>query len=136
MENQLTNAEIIGYRVGFIISTILAIIVAVLLSVSGSIGAGLLLGYAILAFGSHMGRDCFVFDFFEGAWTKSIGMPGIIFSLDFDGILFFIAYKLIIAPIISLLLTIAIGILGTILAVIFSLFTFPFNVFRFVKEIL
>ena len=128
--------EKIGYRAGMIISLIVAvafIVVGIVMGGEAIIG-GLILAYLSLSFGTQIGHDTVVDDIFFWAWNKSIDMPGVIFELDVDGILFFIAYKLIIAPIVTLLLILFLGVLGTLLAILVSIFTFPFNVFRMVKE--
>ena len=128
--------EKIGYRAGMIISLIVAVAFVVVGIVMGgyAIIGGLVLAYLSLSFGTQIGHDTVVDDIFFWAWTKSIDMPGVIFELDVDGILFFIAYKLIIAPIVTFLLILFLGVLGTLLAILVSIFTFPFNVFRMVKE--
>ena len=130
------NNEKVGYRIGMIISLIIAVVFAVIGISSGgdALIGGLIVAYCALAFGSQIGHDTVVDDIFFGAWAKTINMPGVIFELDLDGILFFIAYKLIIAPIITLVLMFVVGILGTLLAVLVAMFTFPFNVYRVVKE--
>ena len=128
--------EKIGYRIGMIISLIIAVAFIVVGIVAGGYGVigGFVLAYLSLSFGTQLGHDTVVDDIFFWAWTKTINMPGIIFELDIDGILFFIAYKLIIAPIITLLAMLAVGVFGTIVAIFVSIFTFPFNVFRNVRE--
>ena len=130
------DKEKIGYRVGMIISLIIAVVFFVMGVVDGgdSVIVGLILAYLALSFGTQLGHDTVVDDIFAWAWLKTIDMPGIIFELDMDGILFFLAYKLIIAPIITLLLMLLVGIFGTIIAMIVSIFTFPFNVYRLIKE--
>ena len=128
--------EKIGYRAGMIISLIIAVAFIVIGFVVGEVGiiGGLVLAYLSLSFGTQLGHDTVVDDIFFWAWNKSIDMPGVIFELDVDGILFFIAYKLIIAPIITFLLMLFIGLLGTTFAILVSIFTFPFNVYRNVRE--
>ena len=63
-----------------------------------------------------------------------MNMPGIIFSLDLDGILFLILYKWIIAPIISFIIGLLVGIGGTLLAMICAMFTFPFKVPSLIRD--
>lgn len=115
------------FRFGMIMSIIFGVGVGVALALTTEVYIGIISGILVFMFGMHMGHDCFIFDFFVGSWLKSIHMPGIIFSLDLNGILFFIAYKLIIAPIISFLLGLVIGIGGTILAILMSPFSFLFK---------
>ena len=122
------------FRAGFIISCVVALIARVANIIGGEIFGGIILAYAIIAFGSQLGHDGIVTEFFCGSWEKSIGMPGIIFSFDLGGILFFLAYKLIIAPIISFLLGLIIGIGGTIIAILISMVTFPFKVVSIFRD--
>lgn len=97
--------------------------------------AGAVLAYVAIAFGTQVSYEgCLVEEIFFDAWHKTIDMPGIIFSLDIEGCLFMLAYKFIIAPIAMILITFALGILGTLLAALLSLVTFPFNIFRMVRD--
>lgn len=135
MEDEQKNEKekgIISLRFGLFLSLVLGILVAVIncCSNEASIGMGLFSGYAVFAFGVHMGKDCFIFDLFTDAWSTSFRMPGIIFSLDLDGILFLLAYKLCIAPLLSLALTCIIGCLGTLLAFVLAIFSFPIQVLK------
>ena len=123
------------FRFGAIATSILATVAGVLLGIYLEWWIGLVSGLVLLTFGLHLGHDCLVFDMFIGAWTKSIHMPGIIFSLDLDGILFLIGYKFIVAPILSAVLTIAIGLGGTLLAIIISPFSFLIKAPSLIKEI-
>ena len=128
--------EKIGYRVGVILSLIIAVVWIVVGIVIGGYGiiGGLVLAYMSISFGMQLGHDTVVDDIFFWAWSKSIDMPGVIFELDVDGILFFIAYKLIIAPIITFILMLVVGLFGTLIAILLSIFTFPFTIFRIVAE--
>ncbi len=66
-------------------------------------------------------------DIVFGSFGKSIQMPGVIFSLDIDSILFMLAYKFIVAPIIVFLVGVVVFIGGLLLALIISPFTFFFT---------
>ena len=96
--------------------------------------SAIILSYAVIAFGSHIGHESFIWDILEGSWSMSISMPGIIFGLNLDGFIFFLLYKMIIAPIISFLIGLVIGIGGTIISIIISMVMFPFNIATFFKE--
>ena len=54
-------------------------------------------------------------------FEKTADLPGIIFDLDIDGILFYILYKWIIAPLASLFVAILFGLGALILALLFRL---------------
>lgn len=87
-----------------------------------------LCGYMIFSFIALLGHDTVVWDFLLGCLTKSIHLPGVIFTLDIDGILFLIAYKFIIAPIASVILWLACVIGGFILSFFMAGFVFPFKI--------
>ena len=122
------------YRFGMIASVIVAVAAAVLLSIYVHIAVGIAVGYLLLALGTHLGHDCIAFDCFEGAWSKSIELPGVIFSLDLNGIIFMLVYRFIVAPIVSLFITVGFGVFGTIAAMLIAALTFPFNIAKFIKE--
>ncbi len=54
-----------------------------------------------------------------------VDMPGVIFSLDFDGIVFLIAAKILFA-ILGFLLAAASVVLATVLGLVVGIFAFPF----------
>ena len=121
------------YRFGFIISLIVAIgalvyfITTNQFSTPEQIALSIGVSYMLFAFGAQLGHDNIITDCFLSGWERSIEMPGVIFSFDMDGILFFIAYKLIIAPLISFVLGLLIGLGGTLIAMLLSMFTLPFK---------
>jgi len=90
------------------------------------IGSSLLLAYIAFSFSFQIGCGNFILDLVSGSFGRGFAMPGVIFSLDLDSILFALAYKLIVAPLIALLLSIAIAIGGLLLALIISPLSFPF----------
>lgn len=129
--------EKVWYRVGMILSLVVAVglfVVGIVFGGDYGVAIGCVLAYLSISFGTQLGHDTVVDDIFIWAWSKTINMPGVIFEFDVDGILFFIAYKLIIAPIITLLLMLLLGVLGTIFAIFVSIFTFPFTIARNIKE--
>lgn len=131
------RTEALWFRAGAIISCALALIVFMVCAFSGDVDAllgGLIMAYAIIAFGSQLGHDCVVSNVFVDAWEWSLGMPGVIFSFDLDGILFLILYKWIIAPIISFIVGLVVGLGGTLLAMLISIFTFPFKVPSIIRD--
>ena len=60
-----------------------------------------------------------VFDFF----CRSFSMPGVIFSLDLDGIIWFIAVKLLLS-ILAMLLSVFVFLIGLVVALVVAPFTF------------
>ena len=122
------------FIIPIVIGVLLFAICCIASGVSGAL-AGAVLAYVAIAFGTQVCYEgCLVEEVFFDAWHKTIDMPGIIFSFDIDGCLFMLAYKFIIAPIAMILLTVVFGILGTLLAALLSLVTFPFNIFRMVRD--
>lgn len=88
---------------------------------------GLIGGLVLFAFLSC----CFLDNTFVGEmWTTIahwgfVDMPGVIFSLDFDGIVFLIAAKILFA-ILGFLLAAASVVLATVLGLVVGIFAFPF----------
>lgn len=78
--------------------------------------------------------ETIVQDIVFGSFGKSIQMPGVIFSLDIDSILFMLAYKFIVAPIIVFLVGVVVFIGGLFLALIISPFTFFFTLPGIIKD--
>lgn len=131
------RTEALWFRAGAIISCALALIIFISCAISGDVDTiigGVVIAYAVIALGSQLGHDCIAFEIFAGAWGWSMNMPGIIFSLDLDGILFLILYKWIIAPIISFVIGLLVGIGGTLLAMLVSMVTFPFKVPSLIRD--
>ncbi len=124
------------YRWSAAITLIIAVGITVWLSVTGGFPYSLIIGYLLIAFGMHVGHDCIAMDIFTGAWAKTIHMPGVIFELDVDGILFMLLYRFILAPLVALLLGIFLGILGTLLSFLVAAVTFPFHSVRFVRSVI
>ena len=131
------RTEALWYRAGAIIACAIALIVFLPCAFSGDVEAllgGLILAYGIIAFGSQLGHDCIVSEIFVGGWEWSMNMPGIIFSLDLDGILFYILYKWIIAPIISFVIGLVVGLGGTLVAMLVAMVTFPFKIPSLIRD--
>ncbi len=85
------------------------------------------LAFAVMAF--TFTTQCFwgelvsdIFFFF----CKSFRMPGVIFTLDLDGIIWLITVKLFLA-ILSGLLSVLLFLFGLVFTLVFSLFAFPFS---------
>ena len=76
--------------------------------------------------------DSVVFDIME-FFTKSFRMPGIIFSLDLNGIISFICIKLVFG-IISGMLSLFVFLIGVAISFVVSAFAFPFEISKYVKK--
>ena len=86
----------------------------------------------IFSFVSCLFYECVVQDLVADWFSKSINLPGLIFSFDLDGIIWLIGMKLLFW-VIGLLFGIICAIIGIILALICAPFVFPF-VMRNVKR--
>lgn len=90
--------------------------------------------YFVFSFIALIGHDTVVWDFFLGCIFKSVHVPGVIFTLDIDGIFFLIVYKFIIAPLITVFVWLGCVIGGFILSFFMAGFVFPFKIPRHFKE--
>lgn len=117
----------------FIISVGISLILMTLSFVFGNINnvddvIAIIVGtIVIFTFLFQIFSETIIQDIVFGSFGKSIQMPGIIFSLDIDSILFMLAYKFIVAPIIVFLVGVVVFIGGLLLALIISPFTFFFT---------
>ncbi len=78
--------------------------------------------------------DGVVSDIFYWAKDKSFSMPGLIFTLDLDGLIWFIVVKIGLT-ILSLLLSLIVAVIGTAFCLVISPFIFPFALIANIKEI-
>lgn len=77
-------------------------------------------------------KNNFIDDIVEEVASWSIRFPGLIFTLDLDGIIWFITVKLIFG-VISFLLSVACIILAVALGWLLSLFVYPFAIVKNIK---
>lgn len=131
-----SKVKIDGWRLfGLICAAGLGIACMVtLICMKENVFLSILSGYGLFALVASIGHDCWADDVFLWAWDKSVHMPGVIFSLDLDGILFLLVYKFIIAPIASFIITILLGILGTAAAMLVAIVSYPFFAPRLFRE--
>lgn len=92
------------------------------------------IGYFVFSFVILIGHESVVWDCFLGALFKSVNVPGVIFTLDINGILFLIVYKFIIAPLITVVVWLAFVIGGFILSFFMAGFVFPFRIPTIYRE--
>ena len=83
-------------------------------------------GYFVFSFIACIGHETVVWDFLEGCFFKSINIPGVIFTLDIDGIVFLIVYKFIIAPLATVVVWLGCVIGGFVISLCMAGFVFPF----------
>lgn len=117
----------------FLLSGVLSLVLLVLGLVFGDSKSALdicgtiITTLVIFTFLFQVFSETIIQDIVFGSFGKSIQMPGVIFSLDIDSILFMLAYKFIVAPIIVFLVGVVVFIGGLLLALIISPFTFFFT---------
>lgn len=130
-----------GFLIGIIVAVVLwlgtFLSIGILLqkdigNVSYAIGA--VLGYFLFSFVCLLGHDALPAELFFDCVFKSINVPGVIFTLDLDGILFLLFYKCILAPIVSAIVWLFFVIGGFLLSLLMSAFMFPFYIPRVFRE--
>ena len=125
---------------GFIWGTIASIAVFVIFLVcaleSANVGRDIALTIVLTICSFFMVSQVFwdgaiedVFDFF----CRSFTMPGVIFSLDLDGIIWLIAVKLFLS-ILAIMLSVFVFLIGVVVALVVAPFTFPFATSRVFRE--
>lgn len=112
-----------------VVATIILIIVSLKVSAFsvGHVLLWLLSAYGVFAFSAELffGSD-FVFDIVDWGLSSSIRFPGIIFSFDIEGCLFFIGVKILFA-VISFVAGVCLAALALCVGIICSAFMFPFT---------
>ncbi len=78
--------------------------------------------------------DGIIGNIFFWSVTKSFTMPGLIFSLDLDGIIWYITVKLGLA-ILAFLLSCAVAVLGTLFSLFIAPFIFPFSLVANIRRV-
>ena len=100
-------------------------LIAALVTANYALFAGLILAVAGFTFTSQCFWGEFMSDFFL-FFVKSFRMPGLIFSLDLDGILWFITVKLLLM-VLSGILSAVLFLIGLFMSPIVSVFSFPIS---------
>lgn len=128
----LTGSIVLGV-IGFVTALLLCIFNYDTIGIGLTIGIPIIIAYVLFADGF-----CFMIggtagEIFIDIFTKSVRFPGIIFSLSLEGILDFIAIKILFF-IIKLVLSIILFILGFTIASIYAGLSFPYNFFCGLKN--
>lgn len=121
----LTGSIVLGI-IGFVIALLLCIFNYDTIGIGLTIFIPLIIAYVLFADGFCYMVGGTAEDIFVNIVTKSIRFPGIIFSLSLEGILDFIAIKILFF-IIKLVLSVLLFILGFIIASIYAGLSFPYN---------
>lgn len=96
------------------------------------VGVAVVMGVSFFTFVTQMFWDGFIDDMFF-FFLKSFKMPGVIFTLDLDGIIFLILVK-VFGAILSVLLSVVFFLIGLIITPLFSLVIFPFALIKRIAE--
>ncbi|MDY3846547.1 MAG: helix-turn-helix transcriptional regulator [Eubacteriales bacterium] len=83
--------------------------------------------YAGFTFVSQLFWTDIIFDIMDFFFSKTIHWPGLIFTFDWDGLKWLILMKILFA-VITFVFTLFCDIIGILFAIIFSMFSFPFNI--------
>lgn len=102
------------------------------LKADGGIAIAVILGIGFFTFVTQMFWDGFINDMFF-FFLKSFKMPGVIFTLDLDGLLFLIFVK-IFGAILSVILSVLFFIIGLIITPLVSIAVFPFALIKRIIE--
>ncbi len=128
-KNTLLTFSIIGGVVAFIVALILSIVYFDSNNVGPSIAVAILVpifsSYTIFATIFCIFSYSYIGEIFESIASWSIRMPGVIFTLDFEGVAFLIVVKIFLA-ILSFALSVFVFLLAVAVSAFFSIFSFPF----------
>ncbi|MDE7306529.1 MAG: helix-turn-helix domain-containing protein [Clostridia bacterium] len=123
-----------GYLIGLICAVLAGVGVFTVLYIFTWWPIAIVAGYMVLSFIALMGHESVVWDVLLGGLTKSVNIPGVIFTLDLDGIFFLIVYKFIIAPLATVVIWLVFAIGSILLSFLMSGFIFPFKIPRIIKD--
>lgn len=101
-------------------------------TVGGAIGISIFCGYAVFAFVTQMIWGESVLSLFM-FFLRSFTMPGVIFTLDLDGLIFLLLVK-IGGAILSVLLSVIVFLLGLIITPLYAAIIFPFALLKRLHE--
>ncbi len=111
----------------------LLLITAIILSPSSTLVWIILFPLGYLAIVQIRWDNNFIADVFDFTFVRTFSMPGVIFTLDIDGILWAICVKIGLA-ILAVLLSVAVSILGFLFCMLLSPMFFPFSISKAIKE--
>ena len=118
----------------------IAVDLVIIFSLIGEFTFGEIFGFVSIntiltyCFSNQMFYDNFLRDFIDWFKYRSFGLPGIIFGLDFGGILLFLLWK-VIAPVIVFMFSICVFLFGCLLGYIISPFTFANSIIKYKKDL-
>ena len=115
------------------VAIILGFLIAAIVTNNYSLLWGLLIGVGAFALVSQLFWGDWLFDLL-GFFMRAFRMPGIIFTLDLDGIIWLITVKVLLGAL-SILLSVIVFLFGLFLSFAVASFTFPFALVRKRAEI-
>ncbi len=128
-----------GFRRGMIlgpaagVAVIVIFLIAAIVTKDNSLFWGCLIGVGAFALVSQLFWGEWLFDFMD-FFTRGFRMPGLIFNLDLNGIIWLITVKLLLGAI-SILLSVIFFLIGLFLALIIGCFTYPLALIKKCFEI-
>lgn len=124
-----------------IVAGICALVVLILMIASiinsadaSLIPSAIILTYVVFSYVACLFYDCFISDMLIEWSTKSFQFPGLIFTFDFDGIVWLIGMKILFF-VLGLLLGLICALIGIVLGMICAPFVFPFVLISVHKSI-
>ncbi len=125
----LLTFSIIGAIVAFIIALVLSIVYFnkdnLAIGITVAIVAPIFSSYTIFATIFCIFSYSYIGEIFESIASWSIRLPGLIFTMDFEGIAWLIAMKILFA-ILGFMLSVFVFLLAVSVSALFSIFSFPF----------
>ena len=125
-----------GFVVGGVIGGLVLLVLAIALAVLNQIKwiwVAPVAGYCVLSFIVQMFMEESIIVDIVGFFMRSFKMPGVIFTLDIDGIVFLICVKLFLG-VLSWLLSACLFSVGLAIGFVLSAFAFPFEVTKYVRK--
>lgn len=131
--NKITDRDDSKVLIWSIVVGVLALVITLIVcivfnkqvGIGWTIGLPILIGYALLADIYCIFTASWISDVFMEVASWSIKMPGIIFTLDADGLKFLIVMKIALW-LLGIAISIATFLLAVALSAFFAIFTFPF----------
>lgn len=120
------------------VCTLLAVAVAIVVTSSLKLSTGAIIGAACAALTVFPFLSCiflqnnFIIDVFETITSWTIKMPGLIFSLDLDGIIWLLTVKLALW-ILGIMFSVFVFLLAVAVGIVLSLFVYPYAIVKNIR---
>ena len=138
---ELNHSNKLGIIWAIVGAIVMAILLIVFIVVDNKYKTGLIVTFSIatvfipIVIYTLFLNNTFLSEVFDGVWSWGFKqMPGIIFSMDFDGIVFLIAAKILLA-ILSFALATSCFLLAVVLCILLSPIAFPLALVRYKRDL-